>query len=86
MARWQLILGAALLLWVLGVAYFQARRRGRRIGLAVVFLGVAVLSFGVAGFVPRPPMSDAHAQALVLLSVLSLAASMAVVLRRGFGG
>jgi hypothetical protein len=84
MARWRLILGAALLLWVLGVAYFQARRRGRRIELALVFLAGAILAFGTAAFAPRPPVSDALAQALVVVSVALLAASMAVVLLRGF--
>lgn len=84
MGRWRLILGAALLLWVLGVAYFQARRRGRRIGLALVFLAAALLAFGTAAFAPRPPVSDGLSQALVVASVLCLALSMAVVLLRGF--
>ena len=73
-----------MLLWVLGVAYFQARRRGRRVGLALVFLAGAILSFGVAAFAPRPPLNDALAQALVVASVVGLALSMAVVLLRGF--
>lgn len=73
-----------MLLWVLGVAYFQARRRGRRVGLALFLLAVAILAFGTAAFAPRPPVSDALAQVLVVASVLCLALSMAVVLLRGF--
>ena len=84
MVRWRLILGAALLLWVLGAAYFQARRRGRRIGSALAFLALAVLAFGMAALTPRPPLTDALAQALVIASVTCLALSMAVVLARGF--
>jgi len=82
--RWRVTLGAVLLAWVLGVAYFQARRRGRTLRLALVFLAGALLSFGAAAFVTRPPLTDAVAQALVVASVLLLALSMAVVLARGF--
>lgn len=84
--RWRVILGVALLLWVLGVAYFQARRRGRPVGSALLFLGGAILSFGAAAFLPRPPMSDVLAQDLVIASVALLALSMALVLLRGFRG
>lgn len=76
--------GVVLLLWVLGVGYFQARRRGRRVGPALTLLAAGLLSFVVAAFSPRPPMTAEAARALVILSVVLLALSVTVVLARGF--
>ncbi len=83
---WRVIIGVLLLLWVLGVAYFQARRRGRRIGLALFFLAGGVLCFLLAAFSPRPPLTIGEAQALIVLSVVLLALAVSVVLLRGFRG
>ncbi len=82
--RWRLIVGAIILLWVLGGAYYQARRRGRRIGLALFLLGAAVLAFGTAGFMTEPPLTAAAAQALVVAAVVLLGLAMLVVLLQGF--
>ncbi len=83
---WRVTIGAVLLLWVLGAAYFQARRRGRRVGLAVLFLAVGLLCFLAAALVPRPPMTVAAAQTLIVLSVVLLGLAVTVVLLRGFRG
>jgi hypothetical protein len=82
--RLRLLVGALILLWVLGGAYWQARRRGRRIGLALFFLGAAVLAFASAGLVAEPPLTPAAAQALVVAAVVLLALAMLVVLLQGF--
>ena len=42
MRWWRLALGGALLLWVVGTAYRQARKRDRELGLAVLLLGAAM--------------------------------------------
>jgi len=81
---WRLALGAAVLIWVLGTAYRQARRRGRDLGLAVLLVGMAAVLFGGAAFVPRPPMPLLASKLLVVGSVILLAGAMAVVLWRGF--
>ena len=83
---WRVTVGAVLLLWVLGAAYFQARRRGRTVGLALFLLAAGLLSFLVAAFSPRPPVTVALAQALIVLSVVLLALAVSVVLLRGFRG
>ncbi len=85
MRWWRLGLGSALLVWVLGVAYYQARRRGRRIGAALLFVGVGVFSFLAAAFAPQPPFTARLASLLAVVSIISLALAMAVVLWRGFG-
>ena len=77
-------IGVVLLLWVLGVAYFQARRRGRRIGPALLLLATGGTCFLVACSCPRPPMTVNLAQSLVVLSVVRLALSVTFVLVRGF--
>lgn len=82
---WKLTLGAALLLWVLGTAYLQARRRGRRIGLALLLVGAAALSFAAAAFAPEPPLTPSLASLLVVASIISLALAIAFVLWKGFG-
>jgi len=74
------------LIWVLGTAYRQARKRGRELGLAVLFLGAAVFFFAAAAFVPRPPMSLMASKILVVASVVSTGVAMTVVLWRGFRG
>ena len=84
MRWWRLALGAGVLIWVLGTAYLQARRRGRKIGLAVALLAAAVVCFLAGSFYPMPPMTTAVSQACVLASVILLALAMAVVLGRGF--
>jgi hypothetical protein len=81
---WRLALGGALLLWVLGTAYVQAKRRGRRIGVALLFSGGAVLVFAAAALVPQPPMTASVAEGLVVTSIVLLGLAMAVVLWRGF--
>jgi len=81
---WRLALGGALLIWVLGTAYFQARRRGRRIGPAPFFLACAVICFAAASLLPRPPVTFFLSQVLIVASVVLLALAMAVVLWRGF--
>lgn len=86
MRWWRLALGAGVLIWVLGTAYRQARRRGRELGLAVLFLGAAVFLFAAAAFVPRPPMSLSAASGLIIASVILMGAAMTVVLCRGFRG
>jgi hypothetical protein len=73
-----------LLFWVLGVAYGQARRRGRRIGLALFFLGAAMLLFVAAAFFPQPPLTSRIAYLFTIASVVSLGLGVAVVLWRGF--
>ncbi len=84
MRWWRLALGIALLVWVLGTAYRQARRRGRDLGLAVLLVGAAALLFTAAAFVPRPPMPLAASKLLVVASVVMLGAAVALVLWRGF--
>lgn len=84
MRWWWLAAGGVLLAWVLGTAYVQARRRGRRIGLALLFLAFSALCYVAAVFFPRPPVTDAASQALVIASIVLLASSMAVVLWHGF--
>ena len=84
MRWWRLALGGALLLWVVGTAYRQARKRDRELGLAVLLLGAAVCLFLAAGLVPRPPMPLAVASLLVVGSIVMLGAAMGVVLWRGF--
>ncbi len=84
MRWWRLAIGAGLLIWVLGAAYYQARKRGHRIGVALFLLYLGVLCFVTAAFVPRPPVSDVEAKALVVASILLLALAMAVLLVRGF--
>jgi peptidoglycan/LPS O-acetylase OafA/YrhL len=81
---WQLVLGGALLIWVLGTAYHQARRRGRKIGLALVFLWAAVVCFASASLLPRPPVTFLWSQGLIVASIVLLALAMAVVLWKGF--
>ena len=84
MRWWRLALGGLLLVWVLGTAYVQARRRGRSIGLAVLLFGGAVFLFAAAALVPRPPMGAGTASLMVVAAIVSLAMAMAVVLWRGF--
>jgi hypothetical protein len=81
---WRLALGGALLLWVVGTAYRQARKRDRELGLAVLLLGSAVCMFLAAALVPRPPMPLAVSSLLVVGSIVMLGAAMGVVLWRGF--
>jgi peptidoglycan/LPS O-acetylase OafA/YrhL len=83
---WRLAIGAGLLIWVLGAAYYQARKRGQRIGLALFLLGLGILCFVTAAFVPRPPVTDTEARALIVASILLLALAMTVLLVRGFVG
>ncbi len=84
MRWWRLVFGGLLLVWVLGTAYVQARRRGRNIGLAIVFFGGAIFLFAAAALVPRPPMESGTASVLVVAAIVSLAMAMAVMLWRGF--
>ena len=84
MRWWRLAIGAGLLIWVLGAAYYQARKRGHRVGAALVLLYLGVVCFVAAAFVPRPPLSDVEAKGLVVASILLLAMAMAVLLVRGF--
>ena len=84
MRLWRLALGGALLLWVLGTAYRQARKRDRELGLAVLLFGSAVFMFLAAALVPRPPMPVPVASLLVVGSIVTLGAAMGVVVWRGF--
>ncbi len=84
MRWWRLALGAALLLWVLGTAYYRARRRGRELGLAVLLVGGGIILFGAAALAPRPPMSVAVSKLMVVGSVILLGMAMVVILWRGF--
>jgi len=77
-------LGAALLVWVLGAAYHRARRRGRDLGLAVLFVGGGVILFAAAAVVPRPPMPLLVSKLMVVGSVILLGMAMGVILWRGF--
>lgn len=86
MRWWRLAMAGAILAWVLGAAYSQARRRGRGLGAAVLLVGGAAAAFVVAAFVPRPPLTERLSQVLVVGSVGLLAAAMALVLWRGFRG
>ncbi len=81
---WRVLIGVALLLWVLGVAYYQARRRGRRMEPALFLLVVAGISFLAGAFWPRPPMPVQVAGFLTVASVILLALSLIVALARGF--
>ena len=85
MRWWKLGLGGLLLVWVLGTAYLQARRRRQRVGLALLFLGAGVLSFAIAALSPEPPMTPSLASLLVVASIVLLALAIGVVLWRGFG-
>lgn len=84
MRWWRLALGGALLAWVLGTAYLQARRRGRRIGASLLLSGAALLLFAVASLVPRPPVSDQLSGAMVIGSIALLALAAALLLWQGF--
>ena len=81
---WRVVGGIVLLLWVLGVAYYQAHRRGRNVGLAILLLAGGLVSFLVAAFAPRPPITILLAQLLIILSVVLLALAILVVILRGF--
>jgi uncharacterized membrane-anchored protein YitT (DUF2179 family) len=81
---WQFGLGGALLVWILGTAYLQARRRRRRMGLALLFLAAAVVCFAGAVFLPQPPLTATLSSALVVASIIALALAMAVILWHGF--
>lgn len=77
--------GVAVLIWVLGTAYVQARRRGRNIVLAVVFLFAAAALFAVAAFYTWPQETPpAYPSAMIVGSIVCLALSMAVMLWHGF--
>jgi len=80
---WQIGLGGALVVWLLGTAYWQARRRGRRIGAALFFLAAAVLLFAAASFLPRPPLTPSAGSVLIVGSVVSLGLAMAIILWHG---
>jgi hypothetical protein len=82
--RWRLLLGGALLTLVLGTAYFQARKRGRALGTAVLLAGLGILAFAAAALVPRPPMTVFASKIMVVASVAMFAGAMAVLLARGF--
>ena len=85
MRWWRFGLGGALLAWVLGTAYFQARRRGRNIGLAVLLFAAAAIAFVIASLYPWPAqIPPAYPSALIVASIALLALSMAVILWRGF--
>jgi hypothetical protein len=84
MRWWRLALGAALLAWVLGTAYLQAKRRGRKIGLALLLLAAGLLLFGAGSLLPMPPLTTIASQALTVAAVALLALAMAVVLYHGF--
>ncbi len=84
MRWWRLAAGGAILIWVLGTAYRQARKRGRELGVAVVLVGLAVFMFAIGALAPRPPLSAAMAEALVVGSIVVLGMAMAIVLWRGF--
>jgi len=77
---WRYALGGALLAWVLGIAYFQARRRGRRMGLALFLFGAAAFFFAASIL----PQSTLTSQTMVISSIILLALSIAVALWRGF--
>jgi heme A synthase len=81
---WRLAAGGAILAWVLGVAYHQARRRNRELGAAVVLVGLAILMFVTGALAPRPPMPLELASILVVGSIVVLGGAMALVLWRGF--
>ncbi len=84
MRWWRLALGGALLAWVLGTAYRQARRRNRELGTAVLLLGSAIFMFSAAAVFPRPPMTAELAAVLVVGSIVLIGGAMGVVLWRGF--
>ena len=84
MRWWKLALGGALLAWVLGTAYRQARHRNRDVGIALLMVGGAVFLFAAAAIAPRPPVTPAIAAVLVVGSILLIGGAMAVVLWRGF--
>jgi hypothetical protein len=73
-------MAGAVLIWVLGTAYIQARRRGRNIGLALLFLAAAALLFTTAVV----PQSTVVSQVMVISSIVLLALAMGVVLYHGF--
>ena len=85
MRWWKLGLGAVLLLWVLGTAYLQARRRGRRIGPALLLVGVAAFAFAAASVAPQPPLTPFAASLLAVTSITCIARAMAFILWKGFG-
>lgn len=84
MRWWGLAAGGVLLVWVLATAHSQARRRGRRIGVSLLLSGAACVLFATAVLAPRPPVTATWSQALVVGSVVMLAAAVGVVLWQGF--
>jgi len=83
---WRFAVGGALLAWVLGTAYVQARRRGRNIGPAIVLFAGAALAFATASFYTWSAETPAvYPSALIVASIALLALGVAVVLWRGFG-
>ncbi|UCC68118.1 MAG: hypothetical protein JSV79_13585 [Armatimonadota bacterium] len=84
MRSWRLVLGAVLLVWVLGAAYYRARRRGRELGVAVLFAGTGIFLFAAAALTPRPPMTPLISNCLAVASVILLGTAMGIVLWRGF--
>jgi len=81
---WRYAFGAGLLLWVLGIAYRQARRRNRELGIAVLLAGGAFFLFATAALVPRPPMTATAASVCIIASVICLAVGIGIVLWKGF--
>ncbi len=74
-----------MLVWVLGTAYSQARRRRRNIGLALVLFALGVGLFAMAALTPWPQqIPPSYPSAMVVASIALLGLSMAVVLWRGF--
>ena len=73
-----------MLVWVLGAAYYRARRRGRELGAAVLLAGAGIFLFATAVVAPRPPMTPLISNCLAVASVILLGMAMGIVLWRGF--
>lgn len=82
---WKWMLGIALVIWLGGTAWMEARRRGRHAeGAALAMLVGAVALFLAAAFFPRPPMTQRLAILLLIASVALVAGAISYVVVQGF--
>ena len=66
---------------VVVLLWLAARRAGRKgLELAVLLVGAALAAFTIAVFVPRPPMTEGAAVALVLVAAFLIVATAGIIL------
>ena len=84
MRLWRSALGVLLLLWLVGTAYFTARRRGRPgLAFAAPLLGFSALCYLTAILAPRPPVTTTEATIAIVCSLLGLASAIGLIVWQG---